>query len=211
MIESRWKLIRHDPQSSRATCSTVADLLLRDSVLDDDHHHHHLRLEDWGLGKAAAAAEGQLVVHENRMTHCCMIVGCIYTAFALADRSVDSDVVQNCCTAAADPLGYETAAPHGYHGGIFWSQISHMWQIFWQDSWWALHDSCSMIYLNCMSRASWSRQAYCSVVSLSDTASSQIHRIWPLHTRTSKRKSTNKLLIEASNRSKHFKTKHGRV
>jgi hypothetical protein len=27
-----------------------------------------------------------------------------------------------------------------------------MWQIFWQDSWWALHDSCSMIYLNCISR-----------------------------------------------------------
>jgi hypothetical protein len=39
-----------------------------------------------------------------------------------------------------------------------------MWQIFWQDSWWALHDSCSMIYSNCMSRASWSRHAYCSVV-----------------------------------------------
>jgi len=122
MIELRWKLIRHDPQSSRMTCSTVADLLLRDSVL-----HDHLRLEDWGLGKAAAAAEEQLVVHENRMTHCCMIVGCIYTAFVLADRSVDSDVVaQNCCTAAADPLEHETAAPHGYHGGIFWSQISHM-------------------------------------------------------------------------------------
>ncbi len=45
MIESQWKLIRHDPQSSRMTCSTVADLLLRDSVLDD-HDHDHLRLED---------------------------------------------------------------------------------------------------------------------------------------------------------------------
>ncbi len=63
------------------------------------------------------------------MTHCCMIVGWIYTAFVLADRSVDSDVVQNCCTAAVDPLEYETAAPHGYQGGIFWSQISHMWKI----------------------------------------------------------------------------------